>query len=140
MKKIHTPSLSTAFSDEGKKAKSRFENILSAKKRRSSFLIVLLVFVMLSAEFLISCSKKDTRPLWEQEQRSLTQEEAAEHLCDELTKAYENTYGEYTPLDEDPSPTDDAEYLRYAIANLDLKDEDERFYKCNLNTLLMALL
>ena len=129
MKKIHTPTLSTAFSDEGKKAKSRFENILSAKKRRASFLVILLVFAMLSAELLVACNKKDTRPLWEQEQRSLTQEEATEHLREELTTAYENTYQKYSPLDKDPSPADDAEYLRYAIANLELKEEDDRFYK-----------
>lgn len=129
MKKLHTPALSTGFSDEGKKAKKRFENILSAKKRRSIFLISLLLVVMLSAELLISCGNKESSPEWEKEQRNLTQEEAAEHLRDELIKAYENTYGEYVPLTEDPSPTDDKEYLRYAISNLSLSGEDDRFYK-----------
>ncbi len=129
MKKFGTPALSTGFSEEGKKAKSRFENIISAKKRRSVFLILLLLTAMLSAELLISCGKTEELALWEKENRELTQDEAVEHLREELIKAYENTYGEYVLLNEDPSPTDDCEYLRYAISNLSISGEDDRFFK-----------
>ncbi len=129
MKKLTTPTLSTGFSENGKKAKSRFENILCARKRRSVFLLILLFAMMLSCEFLLSCGKKENTPIWEKEQRELTQDEAAQHLKEELIKAYENTYGQFSPLSENPAPAADEEYLRYAISNLSLSGEDERFYK-----------
>ena len=56
MKKLCTPYLSTAFSEEGKKAKSRFENILSKSKKRAIFLVVSLLAAILAAEFF--CKKE----------------------------------------------------------------------------------
>ena len=63
MKKIHTPILSTAFSDEGKKAKSRFENILSKSKKRAIFLVAALLAAIIAAEFLIACTGESTEKI-----------------------------------------------------------------------------
>ena len=60
MKKLHTPCLSTGFSEDGKKAKKRFENILSGHKKRSYFLIFTLIVSIFSAELLISCGSGKT--------------------------------------------------------------------------------
>ena len=56
MKKIHPPTLSTAFSEEGKKAKKRFENILSKNKKRSLFLVCALLASIIAIEAFISCN------------------------------------------------------------------------------------
>ncbi len=56
MKKIHLPALSTAFSEEGKKAKKRFENLLSKNKKRSLFLVCALLASIFAIEAFISCS------------------------------------------------------------------------------------
>ncbi len=66
MKKLRTPILSTTFSENGKKAKNRFENILSKNKKRSLLLIFSLVVSLISAEILISCGGKKT-PITEKE-------------------------------------------------------------------------
>ena len=63
MKKLCTPYLSTAFSEEGKKAKSRFENILSKSKKRAIFLVVSLLAAILAAEFLIACTGETTEKM-----------------------------------------------------------------------------
>ncbi len=63
MKKLHTPRLSTGFSENGKKAKSRFENILSKSKKRSVFLVVSLLAAIIATEFLIACTGESTEKI-----------------------------------------------------------------------------
>ncbi len=60
MKKLHTPALSTGFSENGNKAKSRFENILSKSKKRAIFLVVSLLAAIIAAELLIACTGEST--------------------------------------------------------------------------------
>ncbi len=63
MKKLYTPALSTGFSENGKKAKSRFENILSKSKKRSVFLVVSLLCAIIAAEFLVACTGESTEKI-----------------------------------------------------------------------------
>ena len=65
----------------------------------------------------------------ETEQTPFGAAEATELLRDALITAYENTYTTYEPLYEDPGVTDDATYLRYAIATLAVTEETDRYYK-----------
>lgn len=63
MKKLHTPSLSTAFSEDGKRAKNRFENILTKSKKRSTFLLIFLLSAIIAIELLISCTGESTEKI-----------------------------------------------------------------------------
>jgi len=59
----------------------------------------------------------------------ISRENAINLLRHQLIIAYEKNYGEYTPLDERPAQAvPDEEYLRYAIANLEVSKEDEDYY------------
>lgn len=58
-----------------------------------------------------------------------TSDDAVALLKEQLIAAYENTYGEYTPSDEEPTTfTDDGERLRYIIPRLTVKEETDEYY------------
>lgn len=59
----------------------------------------------------------------------ISHEDALKLLKHQLIFAYENIYGNYMPLYEEPeSIVPDSEYLRYAIENLEVTKEDEDYY------------
>lgn len=57
-----------------------------------------------------------------------TQEEAADHLREQLICAYEHTYGSFESLSEPPLTYSEKENLRYQISTLTYKTENDRFY------------
>lgn len=60
---------------------------------------------------------------------TLTSEDAVALLKEQLIAAYENTYGEFTPSDEEPSTfTGDKERLSYIIPRLTIKEETDQYY------------
>lgn len=62
-------------------------------------------------------------------QEALSSEEALELLKEQLIVAYEKTYGEFTPSDEEPTAiTGDEERLRYVIPRLTVKEETEQYF------------
>lgn len=80
MKKLHTPILSTGFSEDGKKAKNRFENILSKNKKRSLVLIFALVTAIISVEVLISCSGKKLPTTEKENQTEVNQQQTEKNI------------------------------------------------------------
>lgn len=61
----------------------------------------------------------------------ISAEEAAAYLKKQLTKAYENKFGAFEPLNERPAEYSDKDSLRYMITMLDAEDvkcENDRFY------------
>lgn len=55
--------------------------------------------------------------------------DAVELLKEQLIIAYENTYGEFVPSDEEPSTfTGDKERLSYIIPRLSVKEETDQYY------------
>lgn len=62
-------------------------------------------------------------------QKTLSAEEALELLKEQLIIAYEKTYGEFTPSDEEPTTlTGDEERLSYVIPRLTVKEETEQYF------------
>ena len=62
-------------------------------------------------------------------QKALSPDEAIELLKEQLIIAYEKTYGEFTPSDEEPSMfTGDKERLSYVIPRLTVKEETEQYF------------
>lgn len=62
---------------------------------------------------------------------AIIKEEAVSHLKEQLTKAYENKFGAFEPLNEKPAEYSDKDSLRYMITTLDaenVKCENDRFY------------
>ena len=61
--------------------------------------------------------------------KEFSSDDAVELLKEQLIIAYENTYGEFVPSDEEPSTfTDDKERLSYIIPRLTVKDETDQYY------------
>ena len=62
----------------------------------------------------------------------IPEEEALEKLETQLIRAYENTYGTFVPLEEEPAsspyPGDDVMF-RWKIAHLEAASETDRFYR-----------
>jgi len=62
----------------------------------------------------------------------IPEEEALEKLETQLIRAYENTYGTFVPLEEEPAsspyPGDDVMF-RWTIAHLEVASETDRFYR-----------
>lgn len=62
----------------------------------------------------------------------IPEEEALEKLETQLIRAYENTYGTFVPLEEEPAsspyPGDDVMF-RWKIAHLEVASETDRFYR-----------
>lgn len=61
--------------------------------------------------------------------KELSASDAVALLKEELIIAYEQTYGEFIPLDEEPSIYNgDKEILRYIIPRLAVKEDTEQYY------------
>ncbi|MBR5284845.1 MAG: hypothetical protein IKU27_07350 [Clostridia bacterium] len=61
--------------------------------------------------------------------KDFTSDDALTLLKEQLIVAYEKTYGEFIPSDEEPSIyTGDKERLSYIIPRLTVKEENEQYY------------
>ncbi len=81
-------------------------------------LVLTLVFIF----SLVGCV--DTK-----QQKDFSSDDAVVLLKEQLIIAYEKTYGEFAPSDEEPTTfTGDKERLSYIIPRLVVKEETEQYY------------